>query len=124
MLLGTIMGVLMVSQGSAMAMVEEIRRADQREVAYEELSQGDARAAVAALEALRADNPNDPALLINLGAAYQTLGDLVRAEQAYRAAAGSEIRYQLELADGSWVDSRRAARSALRALEQSRLAMN
>ncbi|MFC3101879.1 tetratricopeptide repeat protein [Altererythrobacter lauratis] len=124
MLLGTIMGVLMVLQGSAMAMVEEIRRADQREVAYEELAQGDARAAVAALEALRADNPNDPALLINLGAAYQTLGDLARAEQAYRAAAGSEIRYQLELADGSWVDSRRAARSALRALEQSRLAMN
>ena len=124
MLLDVVVGVLMVSQGSAMAMVEEIRRADQREVAYEELSQGDAQAAVAALEALRADNPNDPALLINLGAAYQTLGDLARAEAAYRAAAGSEIRYQMELADGSWVDSRRAARSALRALEQSRLAMN
>ena len=124
MLLDVVVGVLMVSQGSAMAMVEEIRRADQREVAYEELSQGDAHAAVAALEALRADNPNDPALLINLGAAYQTLGDLARAEAAYRAAAGSEIRYQMELADGSWVDSRRAARSALRALEQSRLAMN
>lgn len=124
MLLDVVMGVLMVSQGSAMAMVEEIRRADQREVAYEELSQGDAQAAVTALEALRADNPNDPALLINLGAAYQTLGDLARAEAAYRAAAGSEIRYQMELADGSWVDSRRAARSALRALEQSRLAMN
>lgn len=124
MLLDVVMGVLMVSQGSAMAMVEEIRRADQREVAYEELSQGDAQAAATALEALRADNPNDPALLINLGAAYQTLGDLARAEAAYRAAAGSEIRYQMELADGSWVDSRRAARSALRALEQSRLAMN
>lgn len=124
MLLDVVLGVLMVSQGSAMAMVEEIRRADQREVAYEELSQGDAQAAVAALEALRADNPHDPALLINLGAAYQSLGDLARAEDAYRAAAGSEIRYQMELADGSWVDSRRAARSALRALEQSRLAMN
>lgn len=124
MLTNLVLGMALMAQGGAVAVVEDTRRVQSSEVAYEELSGGEARAAVAALEALRADNPDDPALLINLGTAYQALGDRVRAEQAFRAAAASTVRYEVELADGSWVDSRRAARLALRALEQSQVAMN
>ena len=65
-----------------------------------------------------------PVQLINLGSAYAQVGDTEKAAQYYGEAAASERRYQLELADGSWVDSRRAARTALLRLEEARLAMN
>ena len=123
MLAELLTGALFFAQAGSAAVIDE-PQLEQREVAYEELSAGEARAAVAALEALRAENPGDPALLINLGSAYAAIGDVESAEAAYREAEASDIRYQLELADGSWVDSRRAARTALRALEQSRLALN
>lgn len=123
MLATFIMGTLLIAQGGSAAVID-VPLTENRDVAYEQLSTGEARAAIEALEMLRADNAGDPALLINLGSAYAAIGDLAKAEAAYREAATSDIRYQLELADGSWVDSRRAARTALRALEQSRLAMN
>ncbi|MCL6250371.1 hypothetical protein M3P36_04815 [Altererythrobacter sp. KTW20L] len=123
MLATILFGTLAFAQAGSLGVIDEPMR-EQREVAYDALVTGEARAAVEALEALRADNPGDPALLINLGSAYAALGDTARAEAAYREAATSDIRYQLELADGSWTDSRRAARTALRALEQSRVAMN
>ena len=123
MLLNLALGMLAFAQAGSMAVVDE-PVLEQRDVAYEALAAGEARAAVTALEALRTENPEDPALLINLGSVYVAIGDLERAAESYRAAAASDIRYQLELADGSWVDSRRAARTALLALEQSRMAMN
>ncbi len=88
-----------------------------REVAYESIAAGDMAQAIARLEAARAENPGDPALLINLGAAYAATGDYARAEECYRQAIASEDRYDLELADGQWVDSRNAARMALLTLE-------
>lgn len=88
-----------------------------REVAYESITAGDMAQAIASLEAARAENPDDPALLINLGAAYAATGDFARAEECYRQAIASEDRYDLELADGQWVDSRSAARMALVSLE-------
>lgn len=91
-----------------------------REVAYETIAAGDMARAIANLERARAENPGDPALLINLGAAYAATGDLARAEECYRQAIASEDRYELELADGQWVDSRRAARMALVSLENHR----
>ncbi len=123
MLANLVFGALMFAQAGSLAVIDE-PATEQREVAYDALASGEARAAIAALEALREENPGDPALLINLGSAYAALGDTARAEASYREAASSDIRYQLELADGSWTDSRRAARTALRALEQARLAMN
>ena len=66
-----------------------------------------------------ASDPDDPALLINLGAAYARKGDAARAAGAFQAAIDSDTRYDLELADGTWVDSRQAARRALETLRNS-----
>lgn len=93
------------------------------DVAFEEIASGQNAAAIAALQQRLAENPSDPALLINLGTAYQRSGDLERAAAAYQAAADSSTRYQLELADGSWVDSRRAARLAMHTLDRTTLAL-
>tara|TARA_B100001057_G_scaffold330739_1_gene331043 strand:- start:497 stop:859 length:363 start_codon:yes stop_codon:yes gene_type:complete len=90
-----------------------------RDVAYETLVSGEAREAIVRLEAARAESPDDPALLINLGAAYAAVGEYQLAEQAYRDAIASDDRYELELASGEWVDSRRAARLALLSLESA-----
>ncbi|WP_338242894.1 tetratricopeptide repeat protein [Aurantiacibacter hainanensis] len=88
-----------------------------RDVEYETIVSGDAREAIAQLELARAENPGDPALLINLGAAYAAIGEYRLAEQAYRDAIASDDRYELELANGDWIDSRRAAQLALLSLE-------
>ncbi len=88
----------------------------QKEVAFETLTQGHSERAAAELEQRLLDEPEDPALLINLGAAYVQLGREERAAAAYQAAIDSRTRYHLELADGRWLDSRRAARIALQAL--------
>ncbi len=95
---------------------------DRRDVAFAEIATGQADRAITRLEQLLVQQPDDPALLINLGAALLGRGDLARAAEAYRRAAASPDRYPLELADGSWLDSRTAARRALRALEGRQLA--
>ena len=84
------------------------------DVAYSELASGQADAAVRKLEANEAEHSGDPATLINLGAAYAAVGRTDRAIATYRAAIASNERYDLQLADGSWMDSRRAARIALK----------
>ena len=90
-----------------------------RDVAYEEIAAGRADAAIQAIEARLKSDPDDPALLINLGAAYARKGDIARAEAAFQAAASSDTRYELELADGTWADSRHAAQRALASLQRS-----
>lgn len=90
-----------------------------RDVAYQEIATGRTDEAIQAIEARLKADPNDPALLINLGAAYARKGDTARAAAAYEAAIASQTRYDLELADGSWLDSRHAARRALESLQQS-----
>jgi Flp pilus assembly protein TadD len=117
-------GALTLAQAENVAVIGTPAGTEQHEVAYDSLAAGDAAEAVANLEALRAENPGDPALLINLGSAYAELGDVARAEAAFREAADSDTRYQLELADGSWVDSRRAAQTALRQLRDRSVALN
>ncbi|OYW45819.1 MAG: hypothetical protein B7Z08_12870 [Sphingomonadales bacterium 32-68-7] len=91
---------------------------DRKDVSYEALAQGRHDQAIGALEARLLTDPGDPALLINLGSAYALAGKTERAAAAYRAAIDSDTRYQLELADGTWVDSRRAARRALATLDR------
>jgi len=106
---------LMLSQASSATLMGA--NAEQTDAAYEQLANGEAQTAIVRLEAALAENPGDPALLINLGSAYVETGDLDRAAAAYRAAESSQDRYRLELADGQWVDSRTAARRALQTLE-------
>jgi len=90
-----------------------------RDVAYEDIAAGRADAAIQAIEARLKADPDDPALLINLGAAYARKGDTARAEAAFQAAVNSDTRYELELADGTWADSRHAAQRALASLQRS-----
>jgi cytochrome c-type biogenesis protein CcmH/NrfG len=117
-------GAMALADAENVAVLGAPEGVEQQDVAYDALAAGEAREAVANLEALRAENPGDPALLINLGSAYAQLGDLARAEACFREAADSETRYSLELADGSWVDSRRAAQTALRQLRDRAVALN
>lgn len=117
-------GAMALADAENVAVLGAPEGVEQQDVAYDALAAGEAREAVANLEALRAENPGDPALLINLGSAYAQLGDVARAEACFREAADSETRYSLELADGSWVDSRRAAQTALRQLRDRTVALN
>jgi Tfp pilus assembly protein PilF len=94
------------------------REVDRIDVAFEELARGDP---VAAIERIRSNpeiSENDPAALINLGTAHARMGQRAAAENYYRAAITSRQRYALELADGTWMDSRRAARLAMDRLQQ------
>jgi Tfp pilus assembly protein PilF len=93
---------------------------EQREVAYEKLASGRTAQAIVELELSLLEEPDDPATLINLGTAYAHQGNTAAAARSFRAALSSDTRYRLELADGSWVDSRLAARRALESLEGSR----
>lgn len=117
----TALGVLLLAQAGPIAAAEQTNITT--DAAYEEISAGENRAAIALLEAALKENPGDPALLINLGSAHSEIGELDRAAEYYRAAADSDVRYRLELADGEWVDSRRAARMALLRLEERALAL-
>src|SRR3989344_851956 len=89
-------------------------------VAYAELKAGDNRAAVAKLTGETTLDARDPSRLINLGTAYARLGRTADASTAYSAAIDSPIRYDLELANGRYVDSRWAARTALANLNEGR----
>jgi Tfp pilus assembly protein PilF len=90
--------------------------ADRVDVAYEELAKGQANAAIARIRANTRIASDDPAALINLGAAYAMLGEKQKAADCYRSAIASTARYDLQLADGRWMDSRHAARLAAEAL--------
>lgn len=87
------------------------------DVAYAELAAGNSDAALRKLEDASADR-SDPAVLINLGTAYARQGSTDKALAALRAAVASPERYDLELADGRWMDSREVARIALANLQR------
>lgn len=89
-------------------------------VAYAELNAGDNRAALAKLTAETGIDARDPSRLINLGTAYARLGRTDDAAAMYHAAIDSPVRYDLELSDGQYVDSRWAARTALASLREGR----
>lgn len=100
----------------AVPVTVEAPSANRVDVAYDELVAGRPREAVRRIEGSRLERERDPSAMINLGTAYARLGNHDRAVQCYRAAIASTARYDLELADGSWMDSRRAARVAIRQL--------
>jgi hypothetical protein len=92
---------------------------DPHGIGYRELV---AQKPAAAMDRIAADwnaNAEDPAARINLGTAAARLGDRAAARKHYRIALTSRERYDLELADGTWMDSRDAARLALAMLAKN-----
>ena len=115
---------LLLAQAAAPAITVEGEGAEvngQIDVAYQELTEGRSAEALAKLDSSRAVNDGDPSALINLGTAYARLGQGDKARDLYRTAIVSRVRYDLQLADGSWLDSRRAARLAGERLGTERL---
>ena len=82
------------------------------DVAYEEVRQGRNEAAIARIMRNRELDADDPAAMINMGTAYARMGRESDARVCFIRAIASRERYDLELADGQWMDSRRAARKA------------
>jgi len=111
---------LMLAQATAPG-ITVTGESDQIDVAYQELSEGRPREALAKLHGATAVMQDDPSALINLGTAYARVGQTDKARDLYRAAIASRMRYDLQLADGSWLDSRRAARLAGERLGTTRL---
>jgi len=97
---------------SAFSLAIDTNEDMRRDVAYQELAQGQSQDAVAKLEEKLRSDRNDPAALINLGTAYARLGRADQALRMYNAAVASDQRYELELGDGRWMDSRDAAMRA------------
>ena len=97
----------------------ETAQAQSSGTAYGELAQSQTEATISRILASDQYDSQDPATLINLGAAYAKIGQKDRALAMYRAAIMSPDRYDLQLADGRWMDSRAAARLAASALERS-----
>ncbi|GGB57618.1 hypothetical protein [Blastomonas aquatica] len=60
----------------------------------------------------------DPARLINMGLAYAKMGDTASARAHYQAAIDAPGSFDIILSDGRVMDSRIAARHALRRLNQ------
>lgn len=109
-------GLLMAQ--SATPVVTVAAGQDRVDVGYEELAQGRPDAAIERIRGNSALDANDPSALINLGTAHARTGHLREAALLYRAAIASDNRYSVQLADGRWIDSRRAARMAVEALSQ------
>lgn len=86
---------------------------DRLDVAYEELQAGDNSAALRKLEALRKIEARDPSVLLNLSVAYARLDRPEEAKALLTRVLSGADRHFVELADGQWVDSRRAARMGL-----------
>ncbi len=86
---------------------------ERMDVGYSELAAGQPQAAIARIRANRELGSDDPMALINMGAAYAMMGKTRLAEDRLIAAILSSERYDVELADGRWMDSRRAARIAI-----------
>lgn len=86
------------------------------DVAYTELADGRDAEALHKLEQSALVQAGDPAALINLGTAYARAGEEAKARASFAAAMASRDRYVLELADGTWVESKVAARMASAAL--------
>lgn len=83
------------------------------DVGFHEIVAGRPLAAIARIEGGDLVKAGDPLALINLGTAYKMLGQKDRAAKLYRSAVASDERYDVQLSDGRWIDSRRAATLAM-----------
>ncbi|MET0588230.1 MAG: hypothetical protein ABWZ75_06870 [Novosphingobium sp.] len=117
-LLAPVLANAAVSPATSVVTVEA--GTDRVDVGYEELRSGNPDAAIQHIKGNRALEYNDPAKLINLGTAYARLGRKEEAHSAYAAAILSTERYDLQLSNGEWIDSRDAARLAIHYLADNR----
>lgn len=104
--------LILLAGNSSASLIVQVPRPESVDVAYSELSSGQNDAALVRLLAARERRENDPAVLINLGAAYARLGQPANAIEAFEAAMVSRQRYDLETGDGTWRDSRDIARQS------------
>ena len=81
---------------------------------FSAIMQGDYSKAIDQIEHDNQEAPNDPAKLINLGHAHAQLGETAQAKRYYEAALTTKKSFDLILADGRVMNSRQAARKALR----------
>lgn len=94
------------------------RASDAGDLAAQSLAAGHGDEALATLQRASAADPDDAALLINLGIAYAQQGEDAKARAAFEAALASDAVIELETADGTATDSRRLARKALKMLSR------
>ena len=108
---------LLLTQTTASTVLpdESVKKTD---AAYEAMVEGQTDEAIARL---RAKADRHPAALINLGTAYARKGMRREAMECFEAAMAAD-HVDLQLADGSWMDSRKAARIAAARLDASTLA--
>lgn len=88
------------------------------DVGFNDIMAGRPLAAIRRIEGSDLARAGDPLALINLGTAYKMIGRKDDAARLYRTAAGSDERYDVQLADGRWIDSRRAANLAMSGLDR------
>jgi len=119
---GMILSILFLAPAPPLVIAEREPAVGQADAAYEEMASLRTDQAIVRLEAALERSPHDPSLLINLGTAYFRANRLDEAREAFRLALASDERYRVELADGSWEDSRKVARMALDSLDRSVLA--
>jgi len=120
--LATLVGLVLAQASPATTMTVEGAHQDRGgpdwvDVGFAELATGRPAAAIARIRDNGALDVDDPAALINLGSAHARVGQRQRAERFYKAAIISSTRYDLQLSDGRWMDSRSAAREAIAALQ-------
>ena len=92
------------------------------EVAYREMIQGRAEAAIRKIESADDSQAEHPARLINLGIAHARLGNEEKARQLFAQAASNSERYWLETSSGKWADAREIARAAMAKLDHGEFA--
>lgn len=118
-MIATMIFAAALSASPAASTADGIAQAQSSGTVYGELAQSQTEATISRILASDQFDSKDPATLINLGAAYAKIGQKDRALAMYRAAIASPDRYDLQLADGRWMDSRAAARLAAAPLEKS-----
>ncbi|GAA0474159.1 hypothetical protein GCM10009096_14520 [Parasphingorhabdus litoris] len=114
--------IVAVAVGLTMAALPGLAQAQDGEIGYEKgalaydaLMSGDNQAAV---EKLESGQLSDPAVMINLGQAYARTGRTGDAAKMFTAAMNSNRSFDLVLADGQVIDSRKAAKIALNNLNE------
>lgn len=121
----TTLALLMLTQAPVqVAQQADASTAEPVDVAFEELSDGQNTAAIDRIEQNADLDRDDPARLINLGIAHARKGNDLEAREMFMAAARNQTRYQLETAQGEWMDSRDIARRALAMLDRGEFRTN
>ncbi len=110
-------GVLMAQPIGSVVTVEASTAAS--DVGFAELTQGRPQDAITRIQTNPELETGDPAALINLGTAHARLGHADQARKFYMAAIASRDRADLEMADGRWMDSRKAARLGVESLRRA-----